>query len=106
MMLRPARSRLGNMSIAVPSRAPGSGWSLRSSLRKVAEAAVTPRDLDDVLDHFHPLRRGTDLRGRVVEVRPETAQSAPLVIRPGGDWAGHAPGQYLRVGVDVDGVRL
>jgi ferredoxin-NADP reductase len=96
------------MSIAVPSGAArsGSGWSLRTSLRKVAEAAVTPRDLDDVLDHFHPLRRGTDLRGRVVEVRPETAQSATLVIKPGRDWAGHVPGQYVRVGVDVDGIRL
>ena len=96
------------MSIAVPSRAPGSGsgWSLRSSLRKVAEAAVTPRELGDVLDHFHPLRRGTDLRGKVVEVRQETAQSATLVIKPGRDWAGHVPGQYLRIGVDVDGVRL
>jgi ferredoxin-NADP reductase len=96
------------MSIAVTPGATrsGSGWSLRSSLRKVAEAAVTPRELEDVLDHFHPLRRGTDLRGRVLEVRPETAQSATLVIKPGRDWAGHVPGQYLRVGVDVDGVRL
>src|SRR4051794_21579595 len=96
------------MSIAVTPGATrsGSGWSLRSSLRKVAEAAVTPRELEDVLDHFHPLRRGTDLRGKVVEVRQETAQSATLVIRPGRDWAGHVPGQYLRIGVDVDGVRL
>ncbi|MDI6912284.1 ferredoxin reductase [Nocardioides sp.] len=96
------------MSIAVPSGAArsGSGWSLRTTLRQVAEAAVTPRDLGDVLDHFHPLRRGTDLRGRVVEVRPETAASATLVIKPGRDWAGHVPGQYVRVGVDVDGVRL
>ncbi|HYF71710.1 MAG TPA: ferredoxin reductase, partial [Nocardioides sp.] len=96
------------MSIAIPSGAPrsGSGWTLRGTLRQVAQAAVTPRDLDDVLDHFHPLRRGTDLRGRVVEVRPETAASATLVIKPGRDWAGHVPGQYVRVGVDVDGVRL
>ena len=96
------------MSIAIPSGAArsGSGWSLRTTLRQVAQAAVTPRDLDDVLDQFHPLRRGTDLRGRVVEVRPETTASATLVIKPGRDWAGHVPGQYVRVGVDVDGVRL
>ncbi|CAI9411810.1 ferredoxin reductase [Nocardioides sp. T2.26MG-1] len=96
------------MSISIPSGTArsGSGWTLRGTLRQVAQAAVTPRDLDDVLDHFHPLRRGTDLRGRVVEVRPETAASATLVIKPGRDWAGHVPGQYLRVGVDVDGVRL
>jgi len=28
-----------------------------------------------------------------------------LVIRPGADWAGHVPGQYVRIGVDVGGVR-
>jgi ferredoxin-NADP reductase len=28
------------------------------------------------------------------------------VIKPGADWAGHVPGQYVRVGIDVDGVRL
>ena len=96
------------MSIAVPSRAGRSprGLSLRESLRKLADAAVTPLELDDVLDVFHPLRRGADLRGRIVEVRPETADSATLVIKPGRDWAGHVPGQYLRIGVDVDGVRL
>lgn len=96
------------MSIAASSDATrsGSGWSLRSTLRQVAQAAVTPRDLDDVLDQFHPLRRGTELRGRVVEVRPETSASATIVVKPGRDWAGHRPGQYVRVGVDVDGVRL
>ena len=80
--------------------------SLRQRLRRVAEAAVTPLELDDVLDVFNPLRSGAALRGRIVEVRPETADSATLVIKPGKDWAGHVPGQYVRIGVDVDGVRL
>ncbi len=79
---------------------------LRRRLRAVAEAAVTPLTLDDVLDNFHPLRSGTDLRGRIVSVEPETADAATIVIKPGRDWVGHEPGQYLQVGVDVDGVRL
>jgi ferredoxin-NADP reductase len=86
--------------------APGPRRGLRQRLRSLADAAVTPLDLDDVLDVFHPLRGGTELRGRIVEVRPETADSATLVVKPGRDWAGHTPGQYVRVGVDVDGVRL
>ena len=96
------------MSIALPSAATrdGRGRSLRDSLRRVAEAAVTPLELGDVLDVFHPLRRGADLRAKVVEVRPETHQSATIVLQPGRDWTGHVPGQYVRVGVDVDGVRL
>jgi stearoyl-CoA 9-desaturase NADPH oxidoreductase len=79
---------------------------LRERLRRLAEAAVTPLELDDVLDVFHPLRSGAELRGRIVAVHPETAQSATLVIKPSKDWAGHVPGQYVRVGVEVDGVRL
>ena len=59
----------------------------------------------DVLDMFHPLRRGADLRGRIVAVEPETADAATIVLRPGNDWAGHVPGQYVRIGIDVDGVR-
>jgi ferredoxin-NADP reductase len=27
------------------------------------------------------------------------------VIRPGRGWRGHRPGQYIRIGIDVDGVR-
>jgi ferredoxin-NADP reductase len=79
---------------------------LRDRVRKLAEAAVTPLDLGDVLDVFNPLRAGAELRGRIVSVHAETAESATLVIKPGRDWAGHVPGQYVRVGVDVDGVRL
>lgn len=76
-----------------------------STLRRIAELAVTPLVPDDYLDLFAPLRRGATLRGRVVEVQPETRDAATLVIRPGVDWAGHVPGQYVRVGIDVDGVR-
>lgn len=97
------------MSVAVPSNhARGSrGFSLRQSLRRVAEAAVTPLEVSDVLDVFHPLRRGRDgLQGRIVSVTPETAESATILVKPGRDWAGHVPGQYVRIGVDVDGVRL
>ena len=80
--------------------------SVRERLRKLADAAVTPLELDDVLDVFHPLRSGAPLRGKIVEVRAETADSATVVIKPGKDWAGHVPGQYVRVGAEVDGVRL
>jgi ferredoxin-NADP reductase len=74
-------------------------------LVRLAHAATTPLVPDDYLDLFSPLRRGAPLRGKVVEVVPETRDAATLVIRPGADWSGHRPGQYVRVGVDVDGVR-
>ena len=105
MVLRSRAQHTGSMSIALPATTTR-GRSLRDSLRRVAEAAVTPLELSDVLDVFHPLRRGADLRAKIVEVRAETHQSATIVLQPGRDWAGHVPGQYVRVGVDVDGVRL
>jgi ferredoxin-NADP reductase len=83
--------------------APADRWRTRAL--KLAEAATTPLVPADFLDLFAPLRPGADLRGRVESVHPETADAATLEIRPGADWAGHVPGQYVRIGVDVDGVR-
>ncbi len=77
----------------------------RDRALRLAEAATTPLVPADYLDLFAPLRPGADLRGRIVSVEPETKDAATLVIKPGADWAGHVPGQYVRIGVDVDGIR-
>jgi stearoyl-CoA 9-desaturase NADPH oxidoreductase len=79
--------------------------TLRDRAVRLAEAATTPLLPADYLDLFHPLRSGADLRGRIVAVQPETRDAATILIKPGADWAGHVPGQYVRVGIDVDGVR-
>ncbi|MFF1674533.1 ferredoxin reductase [Streptomyces sp. NPDC058256] len=41
----------------------------------------------------------------MVAVRPECTGAATLEIRPGRGWAGHRAGQYLPLGVEIDGVR-
>ena len=82
-----------------------SGSALRSRLTRLAETATSPLVPADFLDLFAPLRAGADLRGRIEQIHAETPDAATIVIRPGADWAGHQPGQYLRIGVDVDGVR-
>ena len=98
---------MASISASGPVRGRSAGITLRSALRRVAESAVTPLELHDVLDVFHPLRGGRPgLQGRVVSVTAETPESATVLVKPGRDWAGHVPGQYVRVGVDVDGVRL
>ncbi|MBF4761805.1 ferredoxin reductase [Nocardioides islandensis] len=78
---------------------------LGGHISRVAHAASSPLVPADFLDLFAPLRRGAELRGRVVSVHPETKDAATLLIKPGADWAGHVPGQYLRLGIDVNGVR-
>ena len=84
---------------------PGARGPLRRRLWAVAESLAAPRDPSDYLDMFSPLRRGADLRARVVEVRPEAQDAVTVVLRPGASWRGHVPGQYVRVGIDVEGVR-
>ena len=66
---------------------------------------TTPLLPADYLDLIDPLLSARRLRGRVEAVRPETADCATLVIRPGRGWAGHRPGQHVRLGVEIDGVR-
>lgn len=78
---------------------------MSSLLTRVVETATTPLLPADYLDLVAPLRAGAPLRGRIVAVESETRDAATIVIKPGADWAGHVPGQYVRIGVDVDGVR-
>ena len=79
--------------------------ALRDRVLRLVEFATTPLLPSDYLDLVDPLRSGADLRGRIEAVLPETADAATIVIRPGRGWRGHRPGQYIRIGIDVDGVR-
>ncbi|WP_089305911.1 ferredoxin reductase [Geodermatophilus pulveris] len=89
-----------------PSPARSALGGLRDRVLRLAELATTPLLPADYLDMVNPLRAGADLRGRVVAVHRETRDAATLVIRPGADWQRHVPGQWVRIGIDVDGVRM
>ncbi|MER6024197.1 ferredoxin reductase, partial [Streptomyces anulatus] len=80
--------------------------ALRSRAWKLLEMVTTPLLPSDYLDLVSPLCASADLRGRIEAVHPETGDAATIVIRPGRGWRGHTAGQYVRIGVDVDGVRL
>ncbi len=72
---------------------------------RLFDALVTPLVPGDYLDLFSPLRKGADLRGRVMAVQRHEGATTVL-LRPGRGWKGHRPGQYIRIGFEVDGVRL
>jgi ferredoxin-NADP reductase len=78
---------------------------VRDRLLQLAQLVTTPLLPSDYLDLVDPLRSGADLRGRIEAVIPETRDAATIVIRPGRGWKGHTPGQYIRIGIDVNGVR-
>ena len=69
-------------------------------------ALTTPLVPDDYVDMIDPLRSRRSLRAKVVDVTPETADASTVTLKPGRGWAGHTPGQFVRIGVDIDGVRL
>jgi ferredoxin-NADP reductase len=74
------------------------------ALRTIAGRITTPLLPDDYLKLANPLWSARELRGRVVEVRQETVDSATLVIKPGWGFSfDYQPGQYIGIGLLVNG---
>ena len=74
------------------------------ALRTVAGRMTTPLLPDDYLHLANPLWSARELRGRIVEVRGETEDSATLVIKPGWGFSfDYEPGQYIGIGVLMNG---
>ena len=77
------------------------GWHV---LRTIAGRITTPLLPDDYLKLANPLWSARELRGKVVEVRRETVDSATLVIKPGWGFSfDYQAGQYVGIGLLVDG---
>ncbi|MGA7052177.1 MAG: ferredoxin reductase [Mycobacterium sp.] len=77
------------------------GWH---ALRKIAARITTPLLPDDYLHLANPLWSARELRGRILQVRRETEDSATLVIKPGWGFSfDYQPGQYIGIGLPVDG---
>jgi stearoyl-CoA 9-desaturase NADPH oxidoreductase len=77
------------------------GWHV---LRSLARRITTPLLPDDYLRLANPLWSARELRGRILQVRRETHDSATLVIKPGwGFGFDYDPGQYMGIGLLVDG---
>jgi stearoyl-CoA 9-desaturase NADPH oxidoreductase len=74
----------------------------RRALRAV-NALFSPLLPDDYLELINPLWSTQELRGRIERIEREAGDAVTVTIRPGHEWEGHRPGQYLRVGVIVDG---
>ena len=73
-------------------------------LRGLASRLTTPLLPDDYLHLIKPLWSARELRGKVVEVVPETANAATLVIQPGWGWSPeYRAGQYIGIGIQLEG---
>jgi stearoyl-CoA 9-desaturase NADPH oxidoreductase len=85
--------------------APPNVHPIQRRVLKALSALSTPMLPDDYLELVNPLWSTRELRGRIEDVRRETAQASTILIKPGYRWPSHKPGQYVRIGVDIDGVR-
>src|SRR6201996_9793724 len=85
--------------------APPNVHPVQRRVLKALSSLSSPLLPDDYLELVNPLWSTRELRGRIVEVKPEAATAATILIKPGYRWPGHKPGQYSRIGVDIDGVR-
>jgi ferredoxin-NADP reductase len=77
---------------------------LRRRALRLIESFTSPLLPDDYLELVNPLWSTRELRGRIERIERETANAVTVLIKPGWEWPGHRPGQYLRLGIEVNGV--
>jgi ferredoxin-NADP reductase len=70
---------------------------------KAVHHLFKPLRPDDYLEMINPLWTTKELRGKVERVEPRGSEAASVLIRPSYEWPGHKPGQYVRLGLVIDG---
>src|SRR5437763_6700780 len=75
---------------------------LRSSL---VDLLVGPHGIDRYLELVKPGLTVNEARAEVIDVRHQTPRSVTVTLRPNAVWRGFRAGQFVRVGVEIDGVR-
>ena len=74
----------------------------------VVGALTTPHGVDRYLELVDPMWVVNDVRARIVDIKRETKVGEPvatITLEPSSAWRGHEAGQYVQVGVEVDGAR-
>ena len=77
---------------------------LSQTVSRVSRMLASPLLPGQYLELLNPLW-AESCRGRIEAIRRETDQAVTLVIRPNHRWQGAKSGQYVRLGIDVNGVR-
>ncbi|MGH8462174.1 MAG: ferredoxin reductase [Stenotrophobium sp.] len=72
---------------------------------RIAATLTYPHGVDRYLEQFAPTWSLREVRAEVTAVRRQTADSVTLTLRPNQNWQGFRAGQYVRLTVEIDGVR-
>jgi stearoyl-CoA 9-desaturase NADPH oxidoreductase len=78
---------------------------LRRQVTRIGRAMTNPLLPDDYFALINPKWSTRETTGTVLRVRQERGGAATIVIKPDYAWQPHTPGQYLRIGMEVDGRR-
>ena len=71
----------------------------------LVEALTAPHGVERYLEAINPLWSIKDVKAEIVAVRHETAGSVTLTLKPNTLWQGFRAGQFVRLTVDIKGVR-
>lgn len=77
---------------------------LDSPVGTALDALAAPHGIDRFLELLDPLLARDVLRAVVTDVRRDTRETTTLTLRP-SRWAGHLAGQFVEVGIELDGRR-
>jgi stearoyl-CoA 9-desaturase NADPH oxidoreductase len=69
------------------------------------EALAAPHSVDRYLELIRPSWSLHEARAVVTQVRRHTVDSVTLTLRPNENWTGFRTGQFVRLTVEIDGVR-
>lgn len=71
----------------------------------LVQTLTSPHPLDRYLELVRPTLTLRDMRAEITHVRHSASDSVTLTLRPTWQWTGHRAGQYVQVGVLIDGVK-
>ncbi|MGW5378092.1 ferredoxin reductase [Nocardia sp. NPDC003999] len=74
-------------------------------LINLVQTLTSPHPLDRYLELVRPTLTVRDMRAEITHVRRSAPGSVTLTLRPTRHWQGHVAGQYVQIGVVIDGVR-
>jgi ferredoxin-NADP reductase len=78
---------------------------VRQQVSRIGRALTSPLLPDDYFALIKPTWSTRELTGTVIRIRRHHGNAATIVVKPDFDWPGHTPGQYLRIGMEVNGIR-
>lgn len=91
--------------VARPTRRRTGGLAQRLLGSQLADALAGPHTVDHYLEILRPDWAVKRIRGKLVAVRHQNADSVTLTLQPTGTWPGFRAGQHVEIAVEIDGVR-